>query len=490
LVIGLSQWNASLRLSWPAQQGQTGYVRIAPLGLSVLLLALGAGCSSAPAGSTSSPSAEASSAPASTPAVSPAGAQGATNWPVYHGNAARTGNAARLPAAGKLSIAWSRRLGGAVYGQPLVIGSTVVVGTETDEVFGLRWATGKVLWHTRVGTPLPLSQQPCGNIDPLGITSTGGYDPQTKLVYEVAQSGRTGHELVGLRVSNGKVAFRRSVPSPDHQPAYDQQRGALAIERGRVYVVFGGHYGDCGPYRGAVLGVPASGHGAIVSYVVPTSKQGGIWAAGGPVIAPNGTIYVSAGNGAVTETKFDGSDSVTALTPGLKRTGIFAPSNWRALSAGDLDLGSMSPALLADGRILQVGKSPVAYLLNGHRLGGVGGQLASAPACSAYGGAAVTGDTVYVPCMGGMAAIDTAGTRVRVLWRGPSAAWGSPVVGGGAVWVASPDTGVLYELNPGNGSVRHQITVAGSLPDFASPSLSGRLALVGTRTGVVAVTGV
>jgi polyvinyl alcohol dehydrogenase (cytochrome) len=486
LVIGLSQWNASLRLSWPANQGQTGYVRIAPLGLLVLL-ALGAGCSSAPAGRASSPP---GSTPASTPPSQPAAAGGATSWPVYHGNDARTGNVAGLPAAGRLSVAWSRPLGGAVYGQPLVIGSTVVVGTETDQVFGLSWATGKVLWHTRVGTPLPLSQQPCGNIDPLGITSTGGYDPQTKLVYEVAQSGRTGHELVGLRVSTGKVAFRRGVPSPDHQPAYDQQRGALAIERGRVYVVFGGHYGDCGPYRGSVVGVPVSGHGAIVSYVVPTSKQGGIWATGGPVIGRNGTIYVSAGNGAITEKKFDGSDSVTALTPGLKRTGIFAPSDWRVLSAGDLDLGSMSPALLADGRILQVGKSPVAYLLNGHHLGGVGGQLASAPACSAYGGAAVTGDTVYVPCMGGMAAIDTAGSRVRVLWRGPSAAWGSPVVGGGAVWVASPDTGVLYELNPRTGTVRHQITVAGSLPDFASPSLSGRLALVGTRTGVVAVNGV
>jgi polyvinyl alcohol dehydrogenase (cytochrome) len=463
LVIGLSQWNAPLRLSRPAQRGQTGQVRIAPLGLSILL-ALGAGCSSAPAHHASAP-------PSAAPPSRHAAAHGATNWPVYHANEARTGDVARLPAAGRLSVAWSRPLGGAVYGQPLVIGSTVVVGTETDEVFGLSWATGKILWHTRVGTPLPLSEQPCGNINPLGITSTGGYDPQTRLVYEVAQTGRTGHELVGLRVSNGKVAFRRSVPSPDHQPFYDQQRGALAIERGRIYVVFGGHYGDCGPYRGSVVGLPASGHGSVVSYLVPTSQQGGIWGTGGPVIAPNGTIYVSAGNGAVTEKKFDGSDSVTALTPALKRIGIFAPTNWQALSAGDLDLGSMSPALLADGRILQVGKSAVAYLLNGHHLGGVGGQLASGPACSAYGGAAVTGDTVYLPCMGGMAAIDTAGTRVRVLWR-------------------SPVTGVLYELNPRNGTIRHQISVAGSLPDFASPTLSGRLALIGTRTGVVAVTGV
>ncbi len=415
----------------------------------------------------------------------------ATAWPEYHRNAARSGDAANLPKAGKLSVAWSRKLSGAVYGQPLVVGNTVVVGTEADEVLGLNWANGKVLWHTTVGTPLPLSEQPCGNIDPIGITSTGVYDPQTKLAYFVAQSGRTTHVLVGVRVSDGKVAFRRDVPSPDHEPFYDQQRGALAVERGRVYVVFGGHDGDCGPYRGSVVGVPASGHGAIVSYVVPTSKQAGIWGTGGPVIASNGTIYVSDGNGAVTETKFDGSDAVIALTPALRRIGVFAPTDWRTLSADDLDLGSMSPALLSDGRILQVGKSAVGYLLNARRLGGVGGQLASGPVCPAFGGPAVSGVIAYVPCIsGGLAAVDTAGTRVRVLWRGPSPGWGSPVIGGGAVWVASPDTGVLYELAPASGKVRHQIGLGSSLPDFTSPSLSGDLALIGTRAGLVAVKGV
>jgi polyvinyl alcohol dehydrogenase (cytochrome) len=397
-----------------------------------------------------------------------------------------------LPAAGRLSVAWKSRLSGAVYGQPLVIGNTVVAATEHDDVYGLDRSTGAVRWHTRIGTPLPLSQQPCGNIDPLGITSTGVYDPQTKLVYEVAQSGRTTHVLVGLKVSDGAVALRRDVPSPDHHPAYDQQRGALAFEHGRIYVVFGGHDGDCGPYRGSMVGMPASGHGKIISYLVPTTKQAGIWGTGGPVIGPAGTIYVSDGNGAVTEKKFDGSDAVTALTPGLKRTGIFAPKDWKFLSANDLDLGSASPALLPDGLILQVGKSGVGYLLNAKHLGGVGGQLASGRVCpAAFGGPAVSGSIAYIPCWpGGLAAVDTAGKRVRVKWHGPSAAWGSPVYGGGAVFVANPDSGALYELAADTGKVRHQISLGGPLPSFTSPSLSGSLALVGTLTGVVAVSGV
>ena len=159
--------------------------------------------------------------------------------------------------------------------------------------------------------------------------------------------------------------------------------------------------------------MPASGHGSIRSYLVPTAKQGGIWASGGPVVSPAGMIYVSAGNGATSSGSFDGSDSVTALTPGLKRTGIFAPADWRALSAADLDLGSVSPALLGDGRILQVGKNGVGYLLDAANLGGVGGQLAQGPVCAAdsggaFGGAAVSGTVVYMPCTSGLVAVDTA----------------------------------------------------------------------------------
>jgi outer membrane protein assembly factor BamB len=414
----------------------------------------------------------------------------AADWPQYHGNAARTGNAAGLPAAGRLAVAWSARLAGAVYGQPLVIGTTVVAATEAgDQIYGLDVSTGAVRWHTSVGTPASAGEQPCGNIAPLGITSTGVYDPQSGLAYFVAQSGPRRHVLAGIDPDTGTVRVRQDVPSPDHQPFYDQQRGALALDDGYVYVVLGGHFGDCGPYIGSVVGMPASGHGPIRSYLVPTSAKGGIWASAGPVVGPDGTIYVSAGNGAAATTRYDGSNSVTALTPALQRTGIFAPASWRSLSAADLDVGSMSPALLSDGQILQVGKNATGYLLSAAHLGGVGGQLASGPVCAAFGGAAVSGTIVYVPCSTGLAAVGTAGNRVSVQWRGPADADGSPVVGGGVVWVAGSGSGTLYELSPRSGRVLQQLRIAGSLPHFVSPSLAGRLVLVGTLTGVTAVSG-
>jgi outer membrane protein assembly factor BamB len=415
--------------------------------------------------------------------------QPATDWLQYHGNGARTGTVAGPLAAGPLAIAWTAKLGGAVYGQPLAIGDTVVAATETDEVYGLDRTTGAIRWHLKVGTPVPLSQQPCGDLDPLGITGTGVYDATTRLAYFVAQSGPDQHLLVGIDPADGALRVRVPVPSPDHNPANDQQRGALALAGGHVYIVFGGHFGDCGDYVGSVVSVPATGRGRIRSYLVPTANQGGIWSSGGPVVGPDGTIYVSVGNGAATSTSFDGSNSVTALTPQLARIGIFAPTNWRQLSAADQDVGSTSPALLSDGRVLQVGKDGTGYLLDAGHLGGVGGQLAAGPVCRAFGGPAVRGTVVYEPCLSGLAAVDTAGDHIRLRWRGPAGVWGSPVIGGGAVWVASPDSGRLYELALGTGAIRRQISVGGSLPHFVSPSLSGSLVLIGTLTGVTAVSG-
>jgi outer membrane protein assembly factor BamB len=215
-----------------------------------------------------------------------------------------------------------------------------------------------------------------------------------------------------------------------------------------------------------------------------------MWAAGGPVVGPDGTIYVGVGNGAATAPPYDFSDSITALSPGLRRTGIFAPATWAADNASDADLGSTAPGLLSDGMILADGKNGNAYLLNASHLTGVGSQVAKAPVCTSFGGMATSGTVVYVPCEGGgMAAVDTSGSKITVLWRGPAAAAGSPVLGGGAVWVPDWNAGVLYQLDPGTGHVRHQIRLGSPLPHFASPSLSGALALIGTMGGVVAVHG-
>jgi hypothetical protein len=51
------------------------------------------------------------------------------------------------------------------------------------------------------------------------------------------------------------------------------------------------------------------------------------------------------------------------------------------------------------------------------------------------------------------------------------------------------NNGTLYALNAATGATQAQISV-GSVPHFASPTLLGDVALVGTRSGVVAISGV
>ena len=463
----------------------TRTARLAAAVLTGGVLAAAAGCSG---GGTSTGSAPTSRTLTAAPA---SGSQPAAAWPTYGRDVARSDVATGVTRPGRLAVSWRAHLDGAVYGQPLLVGNLVIAATEGDSVYALDQATGRVIWRRHVGTPVPLSGLPCGNIDPLGITGTPVYNPASGLVYAVAETSGYHHVLVGVSVRDGSVQVQRDIPTPDGQPRYDQQRPALAIQSGRVYVAFGGLYGDCGPYRGSVVGIPLSGAGALIFYVVPTPREGAVWGTAGPVTGPDGTLYVSVGNGSETSTRFDGSDSVTALSPALRRTGVFAPSTWADDNAHDLDLGSTQPALLPDGMLLADGKRGTAYLVSAAHLGGVGGQVTQADVCEAYGGTAVQGTIVYEPCaQGGLAAVDTAGNKIRVLWRGPSAAQGSPVVGGGAVWVTDYQGGTLYQLDPATGAVRHSLDLGTPLPHFSSMSMTGSHAFLGTMEGVIAVGGV
>jgi outer membrane protein assembly factor BamB len=467
---------------------------LARAALAAGMLAAAAACSGSAGtgGGTSSGAAPSARTLSPAPSGEAAGAHPDAAWPTFGRDFARSGVAAGVAAPGgpgSLKVGWHARLDGAVYGQPLLVGSMAIAATENDSLYGLDQASGKVLWRTHVGTPVPRSALPCGNIDPLGITSTPVYDPSSGIVYAVAETSGYHHVLVGVSVTDGRLEVQRDIPTPDGQPRYDQQRPALTLQGGRIYVAFGGLAGDCGPYRGSLVSVPASGSGAITSYVVPTPREGAIWAPGGPVTGPDGTLYVSVGNGS--GSSFDGSDSVTALSPDLHRTGIFAPTTWHSDNASDLDLGSTQPALLPGGMLLAVGKSGTAYLVNAAHLGGVGGQVDQTQVCPAFGTAAVQGSVAYEPCeQGGLAAISTAGNKIRVLWRGPGNAWGSPVIGGGAVWVTDWNAGTLYQLDQASGAIRASLSLGTPLPHFSSMSMAGSRAYLGTMDGVVSVSGV
>ena len=465
----------------------------AVLPVAALLLAA---CGGSPAPTAAPPATPVSSAvhssvtSAASSAVSSAasaGPAGTADWPVYHRDAARTGVDPTFPVLrGPLAVAWSRALDGPVYAEPLVVSGAVIAATENDTVYALDPANGRVLWQRHLGTPVRLSSLPCGNIDPLGITGTPAYDPLTGSLFAVAEVQGPRHVLFALDPSTGDVRWSRGVDLPGDDPATHQQRAALAVGNGYVYVGLGGLAGDCGNYRGEVVGVPATGQGPTISYRVPTAREGAVWATAGPAIDPAGRLYVSVGNGSSTTT-YDGSDSVLELSPTLQLLSRFAPSTWAQDNATDADLGSLGPVLVPGGWVFIAGKSGTGYTLRQGSLGGIGGQVASAPVCAAFGGAALLDATVFVPCQDGLRAVRVAPDgSIHLAWHTASGADGPPVVGGAAVWSVDLGTGVLYRLDPATGRATAHVAV-GTVPHFASPALWNGKVLVGTMQGVVAV---
>lgn len=475
------------------RQAGTAAVIIA---VAAALAACGSGARPAHAPATGTADATTSTtgqaSPTATGTPVPAPKVSAADWPTYGHDAGRTGAAAGVPPLGWLTVAWRRPLDGAVYAQPLIIGDRVVAATEGGSLYVLDARSGKVVWRRHIADPVPLSDLPCGNIDPLGITGTPVYDQATGLVFAVAETTGGRHLLAGVSLVTSRIMIRREVEPPRGSPIATQQRPALAAYGGRVYIAFGGLDGDCADYVGSVVSVATSGQGPVDSYAVPTSRGGGIWATGGAVVAGN-RLLVSVGNGASTSI-YDGSDSVTALSRTLRTVDVFAPSGWAGDNASDADLGSMTPAVMggaAAGYVFISGKSGTGYVLRAGRLGGIGGEVARLTLCAGYGTGAVAGATVYVPCEDGGVRAVTIGAdgTPRAGWTARArSAQGSPVTGGGAVWVVDYQGGVLYALDPASGVIRGSAGV-GRAPHFAAPALSGGRVYVGTLGGVVAVGG-
>jgi outer membrane protein assembly factor BamB len=455
--------------------------RMAALGLVTLLVLLAA-CTREPAAPQPPPLTLPSG-----PSTSAAPATGGGDWPTYHRDNARSGYLAGMADPTRLVQAWSARLDGAVYGEPLVVGDRVLVATEADSLYALSLRSGRVQWRANVGEPVPLSKLPCGNIDPLGITGTPTYDPGTGLVFAVAEVTGPAHLLVGVDARSGRVRVRRGADVPGMPPRPHQQRAALAVSQGKVYIAYGGLFGDCGDYRGRVVASRTDGRGPLQAFQVPTTREGGIWGASGPAVDAHGRLYVAVGNGAATGGDWDRSDSVLRLSPELHLEDGFAPTRWPQDNAADADLGSMGPLLLPGGLVFAAGKSGLGYLLRADHLGGVGGELVERPVCAAFGGAAAVGSVLYVPCTDGLRQVRVGpGARLDLGWQAPGAVSGSPVVGGHTVYSLDPAGGTLYALDADRGTVRTSAPV-GQTSRFATPTLAGGLVLVGTLTGVVAL---
>ena len=324
----------------------------------------------------------------------------------YHGDAARSG---RYIIPG---LTWQRAAGahrdqafdgnvqGQINAQPLYwrptnsAHSVVVVATEADILYALDAATGRPVWRRVLGLPVAKSLLPCGNIDPVGITGTPVIDPQSTTLYVdalVDDAGVPHHRVFGLRLSDGAVLpgwpveIETALRSQGitFSSRLENQRGALALLDGRLYIPFGGNFGDCGKYHGAVVGVDVNPPRIFGAWLTRAGKAG-IWAPGG-IVSDGHSLFVTTGN-AVDGGDWGDQEAVIRVPLDLHHSAdprdFFTPSNWRDLDSRKKELGGSNPIPIDLSTpqgpmrlLLALGKDGNAYLLDRANLGGIGGAL-------------------------------------------------------------------------------------------------------------------
>jgi hypothetical protein len=447
-------------------------------------------------------------------AITPNGA-----WPVYHHDDGHTGYDSTRPAATTASTGWaSPGLDGTVYGEPLVNQGLVYVATLNNTVYALNQTDGSVVWSNHLRAP-QASGWGCGNVAPQGILGTPVIDSGSGRIYVATLSGVDQlYRLEGLNLNTG-VAEMSVVITTQPLSGFDwtiqQQRGALAVRNGYIYIPFGGRAGDCGAYHGWIFGVPIAG-GAIVHYVTPGTGAS-FWAAGGVVVDDStGKVFDTSGNGvsAGCSANLDGTpvyenDAVARFSATLVHEDAFIPQDWQAnWCSNDQDLGSASMVLISPTLAFQAGKWGNGFLVNPQALGGMNGQLY--PAQTPYSGVdvchgnhldanfgsyAYAAPYVYLQCQGnGLVGVSVNtgspsfsacdATCAAPTWKtGGTTTFGPPIVAGGAVWAVDINGSGLYGFDATTGAQIYQ-SAAFSVMHFSTPSEAGGQIFVSSDTVV------
>src|SRR6266480_7999442 len=206
---------------------------------------------------------------------------------LYIDSAFTAANAANLTR----DLNFNGTISGNVYAQPLYIeggpnGAMVIAVTESNNVYALHADTGLPIWsRTDIGTPAPQGACP-GNIIPVGITGTPAVDLASRSLFfdAVINGNPVKHFIFSLNVDTGATHAGWPV-DVDATAQYNgitfdsfvqEERGALALVNGIVYVSYSGYVGECDNYHGWVVGVDINNPSNFHAWAT-TARGGGIW---------------------------------------------------------------------------------------------------------------------------------------------------------------------------------------------------------------------
>jgi hypothetical protein len=309
---------------------------------------------------------------------------------------------------------------GYVYAQPLYvpnlaipgngIHNVVFVATEKDSVFAFDADTKPCvqLWQASL---IPGGSQPIAfpNLDVtgsdlvpfVGITGTPVIDERASTLFVVAATQTIAlnpsysHMLYALDLATGskiQLAGVGTARTPDviFNSLLENQRPALLLDNGTVYIAFGSYGGQCAgestcEYHGWLFGYDSSSlQQTGVFDVTPNAIQGGIWqSGGGPSVDPNHNLFVVTGNGPPNEGK-NYSDSFLRMgtNGGLSVTDYFIPCDQGQGSSVNpnalLQSGSSAPVLVPDSAdspaqphlLIGGSKEGFLYVVNRDAMGG------------------------------------------------------------------------------------------------------------------------
>ena len=432
------------------------------------------------------------------------------SWPTYHRDNARTGNDPTLAPVVSVTAGWTRSgLDGEIYASPLVHGGKVYTATLNNTVYALNQTDGTIEWFNHLGTP-QASGWACGNVSPMGILGTPVIDTVGNRIYAVAEIAGTTpiYRLFGLNLGTGAIELNTVVNPPGFDWKIQQERGALALANGYVYVPFGGRAGDCfdggTPYYGWVVGVPTDGVSTSNVFKTPSGAES-VWAPGGVLVDDSTTnVFFATGN-AIPCGGSTYSDAVVKVNATLGSPTFFEPNDWQASWCNpDEDLGSATPVLISPSLMFTSGKHGGGFLLDPTNLGGVNGQLFPSPAgytqsdvcfgdtsAATYGSFAYKAPFVYLECEAhGLVALNLNTSTpsfsecdaacLAPNWHvGGTRTYGAPMVAAGAVWVAG-NTG-LTAYRASNGALIYQSASFG-VNRFVTPAEAGGQVFVPSHT--------